>query len=88
MAEKKFRFSELKQFNDIYPNKFNNKTNGITFRRWLMQSNTELTDFLAKTIGNDFKFNSRELDKLMNYAAELRIIDIGDGLRIDLKDYV
>ncbi|MBX9597911.1 MAG: glycogen/starch/alpha-glucan family phosphorylase [Burkholderiales bacterium] len=66
--------SELKQFNDIYPNKFNNKTNGITFRRWIMQSNSELTDFLAKTIGNDFKFNSLELDKLMSYTNDSNVL--------------
>lgn len=68
------KHSELKQFNDIYPNKFNNKTNGITFRRWIMQSNTELTDFLAKTIGNDFKFNSLELDKLMSYKDDNSVL--------------
>ncbi len=68
------KHSELKQFNDIYPNKFNNKTNGITFRRWIMQSNTELTDFLAKTIGNDFKFNSLELDKLMDYKDDNNVL--------------
>lgn len=67
--------SELKQFSAIYPHKFNNKTNGITFRRWLMQSNTQLTDYLAKTIGNNFKFDSLELEKLMAYADDESVLN-------------
>jgi starch phosphorylase len=68
------KYSELKDFNQIYPNKFNNKTNGITFRRWIMQSNTQLTDFLAQTIGNNFKFNSLELEKLMAFSHDQQVL--------------
>ena len=46
---------ELRPFYDIYPEKFNNKTNGITFRRWLMHCNNELTNYITELIGEDFK---------------------------------
>lgn len=58
---------ELKHFNDIYPNKFNNKTNGITFRRWLLQSNPELTKYLESVIGDSFKAKATDLEKLLKF---------------------
>lgn len=56
--------SELKPFYDIYPERFNNKTNGITFRRWLMHCNHELTAFIDKLIGEGYKKDALELEKL------------------------
>ena len=57
--------SELKKFNQIYPAKFNNKTNGITFRRWLMETNPELTSYLTELIGPDFKRDALKLQGLL-----------------------
>ena len=62
--------SELKPFCDIYPEKFNNKTNGITFRRWLMHCNHPLTDYIEKKIGSGFKKNADELEKLIALADD------------------
>ena len=58
----------MKNFHDIYPNKFNNKTNGITHRRWLLYSNPQLSNLLEKTIGPDFKANPERLQDLMKYV--------------------
>ena len=60
----------MKNFNDIYPNKFNNKTNGITHRRWLLYSNPQLSRLLEKTIGPDFKTNPERLQDLMKYVDD------------------
>lgn len=68
--------SELKQFNLIYPDKFNNKTNGITFRRWLMQTNPELTKYLITLIGPEFKQDAALLQKLMAYHNDQRVLEI------------
>ena len=67
--------SELKQFNDLYPGKFNNKTNGITFRRWIMQCNTQLTNYLVQLIGNNFKFDASELEKLLAYKDDHQVLN-------------
>ena len=84
--------SELKQFNDLYPNKFNNKTNGITFRRWLMQCNTELTDYLKQVIGNHFKFDSMELNKLTTKMDDIQVLhklrEIKQIKKQQLADYI
>ena len=56
--------TELNNFYKLYPKKFNNKTNGITFRRWLLHSNPELTDFITGFIGDGFKKDAEELKKL------------------------
>ncbi len=58
----------LKNFYEIYPSKFNNKTNGITHRRWLLYSNPQLTKLLEKTIGSDFKKHPEKLENLMKYV--------------------
>ncbi len=55
---------ELKSFCQVYPEKFNNKTNGITFRRWLLYCNPQLSDFIESLIGDDFKKNADALKKL------------------------
>jgi starch phosphorylase len=65
---------ELKQFNVIYPNKFNNKTNGITFRRWLMETNPELTGYLVNLIGGEFKKDALQLEKLLNYHNDTQVL--------------
>lgn len=59
---------ELKNFYDFYPKKFNNKTNGITQRRWLLHANRPLADLISQTIGNDWITNLDELNKLVPYA--------------------
>ncbi|MDY0138473.1 MAG: glycogen/starch/alpha-glucan phosphorylase [Candidatus Izemoplasmatales bacterium] len=61
---------EMKKFYDLYPNKFNNVTNGITHRRWLLHSNKELTELISSKIGTDFKSNPRELEKLIDYIDD------------------
>ena len=58
--------TELNAFYKIYPEKFNNKTNGITFRRWLLSCNRPLAKLISDTIGNGFKKNAEELEKLMS----------------------
>lgn len=59
---------ELKNFYDIYPEKFNNKTNGITFRRWLLHCNRQLSAYIEKLIGSGFKQDASQLEKLMDFA--------------------
>lgn len=67
--------SELNDFYKLYPGKFNNKTNGITFRRWLFHCNRELTDFLTDTIGDEFKRDASKLAKLLEYREDDRVLD-------------
>lgn len=66
--------SELKPFYQIYPEKFNNKTNGITFRRWLFSCNQELTDFLTDTIGPEFKRDAAALEGLLSKKEDARVL--------------
>lgn len=83
---------ELKAFYEIYPEKFNNKTNGITFRRWLLKSNEELTDFISSLIGNKFKKNAIELEKLSEFADDEQVLDrlleIKQKHKINLAKYI
>ncbi len=65
--------SELQPFYAIYPEKFNNKTNGITFRRWLLHCNHRLTDYLEEQIGDGFKKDAGELEKLLAYADDREV---------------
>ena len=67
--------TELNAFYQIYPEKFNNKTNGITFRRWLMSCNRELAGFLSKTIGDGFKKDADKLEKLLEYQEDQEVLD-------------
>lgn len=62
--------TELHHFYEIYPEKFNNKTNGITFRRWLLSCNHELADLISETIGNGYKKNAAELEKLLAFEDD------------------
>lgn len=84
--------SELKPFYDIYPNKFNNKTNGITFRRWLLHSNHELAELISSKIGDGFKKDANELEKLMQFkddeAVLKAITDIKMTKKKEFKDYL
>ena len=67
--------SELHQFYEIYPEKFNNKTNGITFRRWLMYCNQPLTKFISSLIGDGYKKDADELKKLLAYKDDQKVLD-------------
>ena len=67
--------SELHQFYEIYPEKFNNKTNGITFRRWLMYCNQPLTKLISSLIGDGYKKDADELKKLLEYKDDQKVLD-------------
>lgn len=67
--------TELNAFYQIYPEKFNNKTNGITFRRWLLSCNRELAAFLSETIGDGYKKDADKLEKLLEYADDEKVLD-------------
>ena len=84
--------TELNNFYKIYPEKFNNKTNGITFRRWLLHCNHELADLIESLIGPGFKKDAMELEKLgalVDDASVLqRLIDVKNSRKTELKDYL
>ena len=67
--------TELNAFYQIYPEKFNNKTNGITFRRWLLSCNRELASYLTEVIGDGYKKNADELEKLLEYIDDQAVLD-------------
>ena len=67
--------TELKHFYDLYPEKFNNKTNGITFRRWLLHSNPRLTGLLDETIGTGYRADAMELEKLLTYQNDAAVLE-------------
>ncbi len=67
--------TELNAFYKIYPEKFNNKTNGITFRRWLFGCNRELTTFLSETIGDGYKKDADKLEKLLECQDDQDVLD-------------
>ena len=67
--------TELNHFYKIYPSKFNNKTNGITFRRWLLSCNKELAALLGDTIGNGYRKDAAELTKLMAFREDESILN-------------
>ncbi len=77
--------SELKNFYQIYPEKFNNKTNGITFRRWLMACNPALSSYIQTLIGNGFKTDATELEKLMAYVDDAEVHERLDAIRKENK---
>ncbi|MBD5477218.1 MAG: glycogen/starch/alpha-glucan phosphorylase [Lachnospiraceae bacterium] len=84
--------TELNAFYKIYPEKFNNKTNGITFRRWLLSCNHELAAFLSQTIGDGYKKDADKLEKLLEFidddAVLDRIAEIKMNRKKDLAAYV
>ena len=65
----------MKDFYHLFPEKFNNKTNGITPRRWLLYSNPQLTQLLTDTIGPEFKEDISNLSKLNQYISDQNLID-------------
>ena len=67
--------NELNVFYNIYPEKFNNKTNGITFRRWLMHANPELAAFISSLIGDGWKKDAMELSKLTKFAGDKKVLN-------------
>jgi len=77
--------SELNHFYKIYPEKFNNKTNGITFRRWLMSCNRELTQLISDTIGNGFKKDAFELEKLLEHKTDKEFLTKLQAIKTDKK---
>ena len=66
--------AELKHFAEVYPEKFNNKTNGVTFRRWLMHCNPLLSGFLTEKIGGGWKKNADELEKLLGFKDNREVL--------------
>lgn len=84
--------SELHNFYKIYPEKFNNKTNGITFRRWLLHCNHALAELIESLIGDGFKKDAKELEKLgafVNDEAILqRLLDVKGAKKTELKEYL
>ena len=84
--------TELNNFYKIYPEKFNNKTNGITFRRWLLSCNKPLAAFITETIGDGFKKDAAELEKLLakidDQAVLDKIYDIKNQKKLELAAYV
>lgn len=66
--------NELNHFYKIYPEKFNNKTNGITFRRWLLHCNPQLTEMLDFIVGTGYRSDAKQLEKLMNYRGDKNVL--------------
>ncbi len=77
--------TELHDFYKLYPEKFNNKTNGITFRRWLLSCNHPLADFLSETIGDGFKKDANKLEKLLDHIEEPEVLDRLEAIKMEKK---
>ena len=84
--------SELKDFYEVYPEKFNNKTNGITFRRWLVHCNHRLSAYLNELIGKDYLRDASKLEKLLEYKDNEAVIkkleEIKKDAKLELKDFL
>lgn len=84
--------SELKAFYDLYPEKFNNKTNGITFRRWLEFANQDLADYIKELIGDEYLTDATKLEKLMAFADDkavhAKLSEIKFNNKLALKRYL
>ncbi|MBO4844957.1 MAG: glycogen/starch/alpha-glucan phosphorylase [Lachnospiraceae bacterium] len=84
--------TELNHFYKIYPEKFNNKTNGITFRRWLMSCNRELDSLICETIGKEYKKDASKLEKLLEHADDKEFVSkirsIKDDKKKALAEYI
>ncbi|HEK9991057.1 TPA: glycogen/starch/alpha-glucan family phosphorylase [Streptococcus equi subsp. zooepidemicus] len=84
--------SELRAFYELYPEKFNNKTNGITFRRWLEFANQELADYIKELIGDAYLTDATKLEKLMAFAEDktvhARLAEIKHHNKLSLKRYL
>ena len=77
--------TELNNFYKIYPEKFNNKTNGITFRRWLLHCNRELSAYIESLIGPGFKKNADELEKLLAYKDDEKVLEKLAQIKVEKK---
>ena len=77
--------TELNNFYKIYPEKFNNKTNGITFRRWLLSCNRELAQYLSTLIGDGYKKDAANLEKLLEYADDSVVLDKLASIKMNKK---
>ncbi len=84
--------TELNNFYKLYPEKFNNKTNGITFRRWLLYCNPQLTSFIEELIGPAFKKDAMELEKLSAFVNDDAVLDkllsIKEARKVVLRDFL
>ena len=78
--------TELNDFYKLYPDKFNNKTNGITFRRWLLSCNKELTALLEEKIGSGFKKDAGELEKLLEYKDDEATLNAIAAIKREKKE--
>jgi starch phosphorylase len=83
---------ELNAFYKIYPDKFTNKTNGITFRRWLLSCNRELASFISSKIGDSYKVDADNLERLLQYSDDREVLDrleeIKHNRKTELAEYV
>lgn len=77
--------TELHNFYELYPDKFNNKTNGITFRRWLLHCNPELAKLLEEKIGSGFKKDAMELEKFAAFAEDEEVLKRLEEIKHDNK---
>ncbi|HAP72663.1 MAG TPA: maltose phosphorylase [Lachnospiraceae bacterium] len=77
--------TELHKFYELYPEKFNNKTNGITFRRWLLSCNHELSNFLSETISDAYKKDATALERLLEYKDDDRVLSKLDEIKMHNK---
>lgn len=77
--------SELKNFYKLYPEKFNNKTNGITFRRWLLHCNRELSAYIESLIGPGFKKDAEELEKLLAFQDKEEVLERLGEIKLQKK---
>lgn len=84
--------TELHKFYEIYPQKFNNKTNGITFRRWLLSCNHELANYLSETISDAYKKDANRLEDLLQYQNDSAVLDrigeIKQSNKLALTEYI
>jgi starch phosphorylase len=84
--------TELNNFYKLYPEKFNNKTNGITFRRWLLHCNEELAAYITELIGDGYKKDARELEKLTAFADDENVLrklsEIKKHKKLELKTFL
>lgn len=84
--------TELHKFYELYPEKFNNKTNGITFRRWLLSCNHELSNFLSTKISDAYKKDANQLERLLEYKEDGEVLDMLGEIKmhnkVRLADYV
>ena len=84
--------TELHKFYEIYPQKFNNKTNGITFRRWLLSCNHELANYLSEAISDAYKKDANRLEDLLQYQNDSAVLDrigeIKQNNKLALTEYI